>query len=234
MEDNKFMVPIAIIIAGALIAWGLMAGDTSQPSDDTTPKEGEITMAPVSADDHILGNPEADNIIVEYSDLECPFCKNFHFTTKQLMEEYGKDGNLAIVFRHFPLDQLHSKARAEAIATECAAELGGNEVFWQYLDLIFTNTPSNNGLDLTQLPVYATQVGLDEAEFTACLNNPEMADRVEEDYQDGLVAGVLGTPTDPGGTPYSVLISKDGTKTPIKGAQPFEMVKVLIEQALNQ
>lgn len=235
MEENKFLVPIAIIIAGALIAWGLMSDNGgSKPTNTDVDTKSEIVLAPLSANDHILGNPDADNIIYEYSDLECPFCKNFHFTTKQLMENYGKDGKLAIVFRHFPLDQLHSKARSEAIATECAAELGGNDAFWQYLDLIFTNTPSNNGLDLAQLPNFAEQIGLDKKAFTQCLDNPEMADRVEADYQDGLKAGVLGTPSDPGGTPYSVLVTKDGTKTPIKGAQPYDMVKLLVEAALAQ
>lgn len=200
MEENKFLVPAAIIIAGALIAWGVFSnGDSIQTPTENNPTEATIEMMNVSSDDHILGNPDAEVVIVEYSDLECPFCKVFHFTTKRLMEDFGKDGKLAIVFRQFPLEQLHPKAEQEAIATECAAELGGNDVFWAYLDELFTNTPSNNGLDLALLPTFAETVGLDKAEFEACLVDPAMAERVGADYQDGLNAGVLGTPTKPGG-----------------------------------
>ena len=61
-------------------------------------------------------------------------------------------GQVAWVYRHFPIDSLHSRARKEAEATECANEFGGNTVFWQYLDKIFELTPSNDGLDPAELP----------------------------------------------------------------------------------
>lgn len=234
-ENNKFLIPIAIIIAGALIAWGIATKDNT--NDPTTNNNGdvvsEITYRPVDETDHGLGDPNADIILIEYSDLECPFCKNFHITTKALMEEFGKNGKLALVFRHFPLDQLHSKARKEAIATECAANLGGNEKFWEYLDIIFMTTPSNNGFNLEKLPEIAEQIGLDKEKFNTCLEDQLMAERVESYYQDGIKAGVLGTATDPGGTPYSLLVTKDGKVLQIKGAQTYETVKVMIESLLK-
>src|SRR3989344_5485116 len=98
--------------------------------------------------------------IVEYSDLECPFCKTFQKTLHQIMDEYGESGKVAWVYRHFPLAQLHTKAAKEAEATECAAELGGNAAFWKYADRLFEVTPSNNNLELSQLPVIAAEVGL--------------------------------------------------------------------------
>jgi len=217
------------LIAGALIAWGLASNDggTKTPDEvdngNTTAKE----ILPVTEKDHILGNPNAELVLIEYSDLECPFCKNFHLTTKQLMEDYGKDGKLAIVFRHFPLDQLHSKARTEAIATECAAKLGGNTKFWEYMDELFAVTPSNNGLDLAQLPVIAETIGLDVEEFTTCQKDPAMAEIVEAHFQDGIVAGAQGTP-------YSLIIEKDGTQTVVNGAQPYNIVKSTIEGLLTK
>src|SRR3989344_2343101 len=225
-ESNKFIVPVAIIIAGALIAWGLISND-SPKTDDQNNDDPDTTaqIMPVSEKDHILGDPNAELIIVEYSDLECPFCKNFYITSKKVIDEYGKDGKVALVFRHFPLDSLHSQARGEAIATECAAELGGNEKFWEYMDELFAITPSNNGLDLAQLPVIAKKIGLDEAKFMECLNNPEIAERVEEQFQDGIVAGAKGTP-------YSLILDKDGGKTVINGAQPYEVVKQMIDSLL--
>ncbi len=103
-------------------------------------------MSPVTSADHIQGDINAPVKVVEYSDLECPFCKRFHTTMQQVMKEYGKD-KVAWVFRQFPLSQLHSKSPKEAEATECVAELGGNDAFWKFVDLINEVTPSNNALD---------------------------------------------------------------------------------------
>jgi len=105
----------------------------------------EVELKPVSESDHILGNIAAKIIIVEYSDLECPFCKVFHNTMHQVVKEYA--GEVAWVYRHFPIASLHPKAFHEAEATECAWEQGGNEVFWKYMDKLFEVTPSNNGLE---------------------------------------------------------------------------------------
>src|SRR3546814_20902810 len=75
---------------------------------------------------HVLCIPDASGKGIEFSDFESPFCKGFHRTMGQVMEEYGQDGKVAWVYRHFPIDSIHSKARKEAQASECAAELGGN------------------------------------------------------------------------------------------------------------
>jgi len=106
-------------------------------------------LRPVSPDDHIVGNINAKIIIVEYSDLECPFCKVFHTTMRQVMEK--GNGDVAWVYRHYPIPQLHPKAFHEAEATECAWEQGGNEAFWKYTNRLFEITPSNNGLDESEL-----------------------------------------------------------------------------------
>lgn len=105
----------------------------------------EVGLRPISENDHILGNIDAKIIIVEYSDLECPFCKVFHNTMHQVVKKYS--GEVAWVYRHFPISGLHPKAFREAEATECAWEQGGNEMFWKYMDKLFEVTPSNNGLE---------------------------------------------------------------------------------------
>ncbi len=107
----------------------------------------KIALDPVTEKDHISGNPGAELLIIEYSDPECPFCKKFHETMTQAMNEYGKSGKVAWVYRHFPLDSIHSRARREAEAIECAGELGGNDKFWAYLNKLMEITPSNNQLD---------------------------------------------------------------------------------------
>lgn len=186
----------------------------------------DIKMRPVSVDDHIIGNPNADLIIVEYSDPECPFCKVFHSTMRRVMDEYGKDGKVAWVYRHFPIDSLHPKARKEAEALECANELGGPSKFWQYTNLLYDTTTSNNSLDPAQLPIMAKAVGLDVSAFNTCLSSGKYAAKVQADYEDAIAAGGKGTPN-------SIIVSKDGTKTPVQGAQPYENLKGIIDALLK-
>ena len=127
-------------------------------------------LRPVSKGrDHIRGNPAAAVTLVEYSDFECPFCKRFHATAMRLVDE--SKGQVNWVYRHFPLDELHpGKARKEAVASECAAEIGGNAAFWKFADRFFELTPSNNQTDIdTVLPQIAREIGLDRVRFASCL-----------------------------------------------------------------
>ena len=232
MSMDKLSVPIAIIIAGGLVAGALYysnikgAKELTKTQVSPTTTVPTIDMRPVTSADHILGNPNADLIIVEYSDLECPFCKQFHSTLQRVMDEYGKDGKVAWVYRHFPIDGLHPKARKEAEATECANELGGPTKFWQYTNMIYQITNSNNSLDPLELPKIAKSVGLDVNAFNTCLSSGKYASLVEADYQDAVKAGGRGTPN-------SILVSKDGTKTTVQGAQSYEALKAVIDALLK-
>jgi protein-disulfide isomerase len=144
----------------------------------------------------------------------------------RIVDEYGKDGKVAWVYRHFPLDAIHPKTRKEAEATECAAELGGNAKFWEYIDRLFEITPSNNGLDPDLLPQIATYVGLDEKEFENCLDSGRYAGKIEEQYQDAIRSGGRGTP-------HSFVITSNNT-LPLQGAQPYTSVKSIIDSILEQ
>ena len=231
MSMEKLSVPIAIVISGALIAGALYYSNLKQPTkvvNNTPPTVNTnfSSMRPVSADDHILGNPNASLVIVEYSDSECPFCKTFHTTLRRVISEYGKDGKVAWVYRHFPIDQLHSKARKEAEAMECANELGGNAKFWEYTNALYDKTNSNNSLDPLELPKIAKTVGLNVSDFETCLSSGKYAEKVEADYQDAVKAGGRGTPN-------SIILSKDGVRTPIEGAMPYESLKTIIDELLK-
>ncbi|KKT89079.1 MAG: hypothetical protein UX26_C0024G0002 [Parcubacteria group bacterium GW2011_GWC1_45_9] len=230
-KKRDWLLPVSILVAAVLVSGSLFysAGKgTSQkaasltPPEDSAPSLGNIR--PVSGDDHILGSLSAPVKIVEYSDLECPFCKRFHPVMQQVLQTYGD--KVAWVYRHLPLDNLHSKARKEAEATECAAELGGNNAFWAYVDKVFEITPSNNGLDLTLLPKISKEIGLDEAKFTACLESGKYASKIESDLEDAARAGARGTP-------YSLILGTDDEMGVIPGALPFEQVKLLIDGVLG-
>lgn len=217
---NNLSIPIAILFAGVIIAGALFYGkknDSQSPkldSQDGKTDQVQAGPSPVTKDDHILGNPDASLTMIEFSDTECPYCKRFHGTMKKVMEEYGKDGRVNWVYRHFPLDSLHPKSRKEAEATECAAELGGNDKFWEYINRIYEITPSNNGLNPEELPAIAEYVGLDKTAFEECLASGKYAEVVKKDYQDGIKSGVRGTPN-------TVIIAKDGRRVVIGGAFPY-------------
>ena len=230
--DSKLMIPASIVIAAIVIAGALFMvnkGDSPKPAgngDDPGNTKGVAAdMKPVSEDDHILGNPNAEVIIVEYSDTECPFCKKFHETMHQVIDEYGKDGKVAWVYRHFPLAQLHSKAAKEAEATECAFDQGGNTAFWEYTDRVYNDTPSNNGLDLDQLPVIAEEIGLDRAKFEECLDNGDNKKKVADSLADAFASGGRGTP-------HNIMLVGD-EKIEIPGAQPFSSMKAAIDAVLE-
>lgn len=237
---QKLVVPVSIIIAGGLIA-GAIYLTNSKPNTAAkgvadiakgAEQAPEVVIAPVSAVDHVQGDASKAKVtIIEYSDTECPFCKRHHQTLSRIYKEYGASGDVAWVYRHFPLD-FHKKAPKEAEATECASELGGSKAFWDYIGLIYTNTPSNDGLDTALLPEFAEQVGLDKTAFTKCLNSGKYAAKITEAKNAGLKAGARGTP-------HTVLVVRDGSKTenvPLVneqgsslGALPYESLKAIID-----
>jgi len=244
MEENKkdggknIVTSIAIVVAGILVAGAVIYGNGKAPSNPTdqnldqekTAQVSEHTnnVRPISSDDHIRGNPDASIIIVEYSDFECPFCKRFHDTMNQVMDEYGESGKVAWVYRHFPLDSLHPiKARAEAVASECANELGGPDMFWKYTDRLYELSETNNKTNIeVVLPQIAQELGLDEQKFNTCLSSGKYDDRINADMANAIETGGQGTP-------WSVIITSDGQTFPLSGAQPYESIKQLIEIATS-
>ncbi|MBI5134408.1 MAG: thioredoxin domain-containing protein [Candidatus Taylorbacteria bacterium] len=236
-KEEWLAMPIAVIIAGGLIALGLFYGLKSSGSPAQgdavaqNPQQGlgeDFTgeLAPVSASEHIRGNPKAKVVIVEYSDTECPFCKMYHNSMKEVMSKYESSGDVAWVYRHYPIDQLHKKARKEAEATECAAELGGNTKFWAYIDRLFEVTTSNDGLSESELPNIAQYVGLDRTAFTSCLSSGRTAAKVQAQFDGGAKAGVRGTP-------HSFIVTKDD-KVALSGAVPFAELDKMIQNALSR
>ncbi len=255
-QKNSLFIPASILLAGFVIAGGIyLSNKGNEPVTKTdTVKQSDITVNPVSKEDHILGNPEAPIIIVEFSDTECPFCNRFQTTMQTVINTYGKDGKVAWVYRHFPLDSLHSKTRKEAEATECVNELGGNTAFWKMLDTIYAKTPGNNGLDANQLPVFAKEAGVDVVKFNTCLASGKYTATVEAYFQDGVKAGAQGTPysvlvlknklSDDAekaiqtyileqGLAQNIIISSSKKEVVMSGALPLEMIKIIVDAILK-
>jgi len=234
-QSNKFLIPLAIIIAGGLIFWGILSTQKTpstvvgvRETDPTTPP----TVVGVRETDYILGNPDADLIFINFSDFECSFCKIFHQTMHQIINEYGKDGQVAWVFRQFPIYGV--TAEEKAVSARCAGQLGGNNKFWEMSDKIFQTEFSQEKSFVTeQLTELAQAIGLEEKDFLACLKDKTTIASVQQEYQSGIVAGVLGSSGITGGTPHTIILTKLGKTYPIDGAQPYSVIKSIIDLILK-
>ncbi|MDD3450037.1 MAG: thioredoxin domain-containing protein [Gammaproteobacteria bacterium] len=176
--------------------------------------------------DHIYGNPDATVSLIEYSDFECPYCKRFHPAAKALVDDSG--GRVNWVYRHFPLAFHNPMAQREAEASECAAELGGNDAFWKFTDTLYERTRSNGkGMPGVELGVFAAELGLDRAAFEACLESGRHADRVKKDYEMGIALGISGTPG-------NILRNNETGKVLARpGAQPLARMQATVEQLVG-
>lgn len=231
-QKEVITVPVAIIIGFVLVAaaiffkpGGAVVPDINTPEGDTGSPEAQqptqISFRAIDDTDHVRGPENAKVTLLEYSDLECPFCRNFHPTLEKVMQEYPND--VRWVYRHFPLESIHPQARLSAIASECAAEQGK---FWEYIDYVFGNTTSGADLVQDKLVEYAKIAGVaNQAQFAACLDAKKYDADVTADATDAQTAGSRGTP-------YTLILGPNDTKIPISGALPYEQVKAQLDSAL--
>jgi protein-disulfide isomerase len=257
MNENKLLIPGAIVIAGLLIGGAVVfktrGTSPTSPTQENTTTPVALALPAVSADDHMQGNPNASIVMVEFSDIDCPFCSNFHTTMKRVMDIYGKEGSVAWVYRHFPLKQIHPDAELKAQSTECAAELGGNDGFWKYLDTLFMTTDETP----QTLGTLAAQNGIDQNAFNTCVTSKRYAQKVSNQSDQAVAAGGRGTP-------FTILVSKekinnetlvmmetlmqqfnkpgqeifriseDKKRISMSGALPFEVVSGLLDSMLGK
>jgi protein-disulfide isomerase len=225
-------IPVAIVVGFGMIAAAIFfSGNGAVPAKTTgttvapeTTKE--TTVRPVDDTDYVRGNPNAPILVIEYSDYDCPFCKNFHETMTRIMEEYGVTGKVGWVYRQFPLEQLHPNAPRISEAAYCAGDLGGSDAYWKFSDLIFSEREVNAPTNMTRLPEFATSAGVDKTKFTECLNSGKFKNKVSDSIAEGAAAGAQGTP-------YSI-VTVGGQQAVINGAQPYPVVKQIIDNLVAQ
>jgi len=183
----------------------------------------------ISADnDPIIGNPDAKISIIEFSDFQCPFCARFHIQTLPLIiEEYIEDGKVKLVFRDFPIQNIHPNALPASVAAECANEQGK---FKEMHDILFENQNQWNKQEtadaISLFNQYATEMNLDQEIFDSCLSNGKYIEEIKNDLEDGRDYGISGTP--------GFFIGNDQIGyVELKGAQPFESFKKVIDAQLD-
>ena len=168
----------------------------------------------VADDDPAKGPADAPVTIIEFSDFQCPYCSRVVPTLSRLKDRYGD--SIRIVFRDFPLVQIHPQAAKAAEAGACANEQGK---FWPMHDLMFANQAH---LDVPSLKQHAATVGLDAAAFEKCLDSGKHAAEWQKDAADGEKAGVQSTPA------FFV------NGRPVIGAQPYEAFAEVINDELGR
>lgn len=217
---QKFLVPIAILGSLVLLAVAVFLVRGAGPAAPMALNADNIPA--ISAEDHVIGNPAAPIAIIEYSDIDCPYCKVFEGNMKQIMDEYGATEKVAWAFRHLPLTQLHPNAGRHAEAAECVASLGGNESFWKFVDAIHTAAPNSQQFNPSGYGALLPGVGVQEDAFKACVDAGTFKDRVASNSDEARAAGASGTP-------FIVFIAPDGTRLPVAGALTYEQIKEVVE-----
>ena len=198
--------------------------DTAPPAETGPTAEQLAALPPVTEEDHIRGNADAEIVLVEYTDFECPFCAQFHPTTQQVLDDYGD--KIALVYRNYPLS-FHPNAQKAGEAGECIAKLAGNDAYWNYTDAIFAKNDELGGkISPEAISESAEEVGVNMTEFQTCLDSGEMAETVTNQLNEGSASGVQGTP----GT---FIVTKDGVQEMIPGAYPYAQVKTIIDKYIN-
>lgn len=218
-KNNTLSIGNAIVVAGVLIALSIIL--TGGSKKEIEPKEVVLDKVSVTDSDHVLGNSEAKIILVEYSDIDCPFCRVFHVTLQKVLEEYPND--VAWVYRDYPLIRLHPEAKAKAISAECIAINEGNEAYFTYLDYLFTNE-----VKLANLSEAIATLGYNQGKHDTCIAENIATENVDTDMETGEAYGIEGTP-------FTILVNTEtGEALPIRGAVPYEDLKQIIDSELSK
>lgn len=226
---KELSTPIAIVIAGSFIGAGLYFGGSTTPAAAPSaqvvadqPADNTGKVDPVTASDHLRGNPNAPIKVVEYSDFDCPFCSRFHDAMKAVVEKYE---DVAWVYRQFPLEQLHPNAPMVALTSECVAEQGGNDAFWKFADSYLaargSGDKSEHGVLINKI---AGEIGVSAQRLSECVQSGKYVEAVQTDMDDATETGGRGTP-------WSIIIAPSGKTYAINGALPQQSIEQLIEVA---
>jgi len=213
MKKNEIIV--SIIVGICLL--GFLFAVYYFTNQDTLKTMAEINT--VTTTDHIRWSPEKKNILVEYSDFQCPACKNFHNFLQQIeattSSKIGIPQKVTLVFRHFPLFQTHPSSMDATYAAEAAGKQGK---FWEMADFLFNNQAS--WISMSNVGQYfveaATKLSLNTDQFTKDMASDTVKNRVQVDLTQGNKAGIDATPT----------FFLNGKKVEV---QTFEQFKQLLE-----
>ena len=178
---------LIMLTAAATVLWFQFnpRASTATPPGLLAPKQ-PLSIAGAVMD----GSKTAEVVLIMYSDFQCPFCRRFaQEVLPKVEEEYVSTDRLLLAFRHFPLEQIHSRANDLAVAAECAGTQGR---FWEMHDYIFAQQP---GSDETGLVTAAPSLDINAEAFSACTRDGKVLEKVKQDVEFGRKLGITGTPS---------------------------------------
>jgi protein-disulfide isomerase len=225
MKQPSLVVPAAIAIGGIIVAFAVYL-TVHRPEASTASNTGDPSLVtPVGPADHILGNPLAAVKIVEYADFNCEFCAQFDTTMHQLIASEGAGGNVAWVYRNYPLTQLHPDAFRAAEAAECVAQSAGNGAYWKFADSLFAHQPVAP-IDYLS---YAQTAGADTNAVSTCMQNASSTvdAAIGAEAANAVAIGAQGTP-------YSLILISGYPPVVINGAWPPDELKSAVDAALAE
>jgi len=186
IEGNKQTVKFYVSKDGRFLLRGDLSDMTKDPLAET---RAQIQMNDAPS----VGDKNAPVTLVEYSDFECPVCKKLHDVLRGILPNYA--GKVRVVFKDFPLEQVHPWARTAAIAGRCAYQQDA-KAFWKVYDLIYDNQEVISAANAwTKLSDYAAQSGLNAETFKTCMASPEPGAAIEASRANGQLLEVTSTPT---------------------------------------
>ena len=193
MNKNTIIISIVSVLGTFVLLFGVYKL-VNQPVQTDFPQVKQL-----KANDHIKWSPDKKNILVEYSDLQCPACKNAHNILKTIEASGSADFEITkkvtFVYRHFPLSQIHNKANVAAYAAEAA---GKQDKFWEMADLLFDNQQTwkeSNNPQQEDFVNYAKELKLDLEKFKKDIDSSEVKNKVAEDLKEAGQMGINSTPT---------------------------------------
>ena len=192
-----FLIVMLAISAFAIgVLWTKLENGTGLANNGPTgPQVDPVQVAkdnliPIQDEDYVVGDRNAEVSLIVYSDYECPFCQAFHPTSLRIVEEY--DGRVNMVFRHFPLDSIHALAIPMAEAAECVADQADHQGFWEYTNAVMEEKPSTP----EAVREIALRTGVNANTYDNCITEGTFTDKILEQRDEGVQAGVGGTPGD--------------------------------------
>jgi len=195
--------------------------DKVQPKVQEDAVASNFTPVPlIDEGDYSLGDENAPVVMIEFSDYQCPFCREFYIKKlPKIKEDYIDTGKVRFIFKDFPLVDVHENSLMASLSANCAGSQGK---YWEMHDLLYEKVEKwntdNAKEDLTKL---ASSLGLDREKFIACISTASNVDEISEDIQKGRMAGVKSTPT-------FIINSKR-----IEGSQAYADFQTVIEGELG-
>ena len=211
-QKKALYVACGVAIFAIVLAWISTHPLTHTATPEATPetnilaKEREVAL---TNEDHILGNPNALIFLVVYTDLQCPFCAEYHETIEHIMRLYGTSGDVAVVYRHMPLVQLHPHSPTYHMASECVYESAGDAGFWHFVGDVFTHSDTKAVASSTLLTELAVTAGAQKEHFVTCMKEERHASKVQKSFDAGWEMKIRSTPYTVLLTPYQEIVLND-------------------------